>query len=501
MHTGFIFGVILIYFIVLFVISLLTGKSTSNDTFFRAGKKSPWLVVSFGMIGASLSGVTFISIPGVVGAQGLNSQYAYMQMVAGYTCGYFVIAYLLLPLYYRLNLTSIYSYLRERFGPITNKVSALFFMISRGLGASIRLYLVVIVLQYFLMDRLNISFYTTSALTIMLIWIYTFRGGLKTVVWTDTLQTAFMLGSVVLTIIYICKELHLGITDIIPAIQKQDLGKVFFFENGWSNVNYFWKHFLAGIFTTIAMTGLDQDMMQKNLSCKNLKDAQKNMISLGLTLIPINLLFITLGALMYVYADLIGIQVPTMEVQGELVPRYDLLFPYLAIEQWGGYIGIIFLLGLIAAAYSSADSTLTSLTTSFSIDFMGIDRKKNGPNFRKKRTLIHLAFSIILFTFIAAFKLYSEESVINSVFKIAGYTYGPLLGFFAFGQLTKRKIIDWHALPIAILSPISSYYLAQVLKSSLQYETGFELLIFNGLICIFFMYLSSLIFSLCENKS
>ncbi len=500
MSTSLIFGLIASYFFLLLIISLYTGRKNNNVMFFLAGKNSPWFVVAFGMIGASLSGVTFISIPGVVGAGGHNSQYAYMQMVAGYTVGYFIIAYVLLPLYYRLNLTSIYAYLQQRFGGATNKVSSLLFIVSRTLGAAIRLYLVVLVLQYFLMDDLGVSFYTTTGVTILLIWLYTFRGGIKTVVWTDLFQTACMLMAVVLAIIFMMKELQLDLGGAFTAIKEQGLGKMFFFEEGWKNSNYFWKHFIGGIFITIVMTGLDQDMMQKNLSCRNLKDAQKNVISLGLVLLPINLVFLTLGALMYVYINKLGLSVPTVDVDGVMTSKPDLLFPYLALEQWGGYLGIIFIIGLIAAAYSSADSTLTALTTSFSIDILGVDPNKENSSFMPKRYLIHFGFSLLLFVFIAAFKIIDNDSVINSVFKVAGYTYGPLLGFFAFGLLTHLKICDEHAWAIALISPLLTGVGVYLLAHYLNYKTGFELVVFNGLITFGLLWLDAQTTSLSRSR-
>ncbi len=475
------------YFLVLITISFLTSKNSSNDDFFRGGKKSPWFVVAFGMIGASLSGVTFVSIPGVVGAGGQNQQFSYMQVVLGYVLGYAIVANLLLPLYYRLNLTSIYTYLGVRFGTYSNKVGSILFILSRTIGASFRLYLIVIVLQKFLMDSLGVPFYMTTAIAILLIWIYTFRGGIKTIVWTDTLQTLCMLVAVLVAIFLIADSLNIDAGGLVAEIQKSDYSQLFFFEDGWSDRNNFFKQFIGGAFITIVMTGLDQDMMQKNLTCKNLPDAKKNMYTLSISLVFTNILFLTLGALLFIYMDRHGLAIPTQEVGGEIKQRFDLVFPTLALTQFPFYVGVLFLIGLVAAAYSSADSALTSLTTSFSVDFLNADQK-DSQAFKKTRTLVHLMFSLLLFVVILFFWYLNDDSVINSLFTAAGYTYGPLLGLFAFGLFTKYKLKDVLVIPVAIIAPIVTFLLSRYSKSLFGgYEMGFELLIVNGVITFLFL--------------
>ena len=352
-------AVIIGYFLFLIVISMITSRGANNQTFFTANKKSPWYLVAFGMIGTSLSGVTFISIPGVVGAGGYNMNLSYMQMVMGYLVGYLVIATVLMPLYYKLNLTTIYGYLRQRFGVVSYKTGAGFFLISRIVGASFRLFLVAIVLQSFVMNSLGVSFYATVAITIILIWIYTYRGGIKTIVWTDTVQTTCMLGAVILTIYAIGSSLDLSIGGLWGEISSAGYTKMFYFGDGWSDPNNFYKQFISGALIAIVMTGLDQDMMQKNLTCKSLGDAQKNVFTFSFILIFANLLFLILGGLLYVYSMKSGIAIPD---------RTDLMYPEIALNHLGSGIGIIFILGLIAAAYSSADSALTALTTSYCID-------------------------------------------------------------------------------------------------------------------------------------
>lgn len=481
MNSSIILLVIAGYFLILLLFSFATSRNTTNDTFFRANRKSPWYMVAFGMIGASLSGVTFLSIPGVVGAGGVNSNLAYMQIVFGYIFGYIIIAEVLLPLYYRLNLTSIYSYLEQRFGWTSHKTGALLFIVSKVVGAAFRLFLVVIVLQRFLMDTLGIPFYITAIIAIALIWLYTYRGGIKTIVWTDTLQTAAMLTSLVVSIIILAQELDLNtFKEVLHTIKNSEYSQMFFFENGWSDGNYFWKQFFSGMFITIVMTGIDQDMMQKNLTCRTLKDAKKNMYSLGFALVPVNLLFLTLGIMLFMYMQKFGITVPTEEIAGVLKPRYDLVYPTIALKYFSPAIGIVFLIGVVAAAYSSADSALTSLTTSFSIDFLGIDKKEN-ENFKRKRNFIHLGFSIILLSVLLIFWFLNDESVINTLFTAAGYTYGPLLGLFTFGLFTKYKIKDKAVPFIAILAPILTYLFSTYSQKILWgYQVGFELLIING---------------------
>jgi len=458
------------YFVVLILISYFTGKEDSNAAFFKANKSAPWYVVAFGMIGASLSGVTFISVPGWIEA----SNFSYMQVVLGYTLGYLVIGTVLLPLYYKLNLTSIYTYLGERFGDYSYKTGASFFLISRVVGASFRLFLVANVLQIILFDDLGIQFWQTVTITVLLIWLYTFKSGIKTIVWTDTLQTLFMLIAVGVTIYFVSDELGLTGGNVLSYVLDNDLSKTFFFDDIKSS-NYFWKQFLSGAFIAIVMTGLDQDMMQKNLTCKSLKDAQKNMFWFTIVLVIVNFIFLSLGLLLTMYAKEHGIDA-----------HKDDLFPILAKNYLGTGVFIFFLLGLISAAYSSADSALTSLTTSFSIDILDIEKKYDAQKQVSIRKQIHVAVSILLILVIVAFKyLIKDESVISKLFVFAGYTYGPLLGLYAFGLFTKWQVREKIVPIIAILSPILSYIISVNSLAWFGFEFGFFILILNG--CITFL--------------
>jgi SSS family transporter len=460
---------ILIYFAILIAISFFTGKDADNNSFFLANRKSPWYVVAFGMIGASLSGVTFISVPGWVG----NSQFSYMQVVLGYLVGYFVIATILMPLYYRLNLTTIYTYLKERFGNTSYKTGAAYFLLSRTIGSAFRLYIVANVLQITVFDKWKVPFEITVIITILFIWLYTFKGGIKTIIWTDTLQTLFMLLAVGLSIWLIGKDLGLGITEMIDTISKSKYSQIFFFDDV-NDKRYFWKQFISGIFIAISMTGLDQDMMQKNLSCKNLKEAQINMFSFSFVLVFVNLFFLALGALLYIYAETKGIEIPK---------RSDDLYPMLATQ---GYlnitVGVFFIIGLIAAAYSSADSALTALTTSFCIDIIDIKNKPIDKQ-EKIRKQVHIGISLVMALVIIIFRIINDDSVISAVFTAAGYTYGPLLGLFAFGLITKISIKDKWVPIVCILSPIICYILNIYSKDIFfGYQIGFELLLLNGIL-------------------
>ena len=458
------------YFVVLILISYFTGKEDSNAAFFKANKSAPWYVVAFGMIGASLSGVTFISVPGWIEA----SNFSYMQVVLGYTLGYLVIGTVLLPLYYKLNLTSIYTYLGERFGDYSYKTGASFFLISRVVGASFRLFLVANVLQIILFDDLGVQFWQTVTITVLLIWLYTFKSGIKTIVWTDTLQTLFMLIAVGVTIYFVSDQLGLTGGNVLSYVLDNDLSKTFFFDDIKSS-DYFWKQFLSGAFIAIVMTGLDQDMMQKNLTCKSLKDAQKNMFWFTIVLVIVNFIFLSLGLLLTMYAKEHGIDA-----------HKDDLFPILAKNYLGTGVFIFFLLGLISAAYSSADSALTSLTTSFSIDILDIEKKYDAKKQVSIRKQIHVAVSILLILVIVAFKyLIKDESVISKLFVFAGYTYGPLLGLYAFGLFTKWQVRDKIVPIIAILSPILSYIISVNSLAWFGFEFGFFILILNG--CITFL--------------
>lgn len=465
---------ILIYFAVLILISYLTGKDDSNEVFFKAERKSPWYVVAFGMVGASLSGVTFISVPGWVDA----TQFSYMQIVLGYVVGYFIVAYVLMPVYYRLNVTSIYQYLDDRFGIVSYKTGATFFFISRVLGAAFRLFLVASVLQYFVFDSWGVPFEITVILSILLIWIYTFRGGIKTIVWTDTLQTLFMIAASFAAIYYINEKIDWSFSEFLASSELKSYSKTFFFDN-FLEKNHFAKSFIGGMFITICMTGLDQDMMQKNLTCKNLKDAQKNMLSFSIVLLFVTFVFILLGALLFIYAGKFGISTPI--VDGQI--KTDLLFPEIALNGGLGVgIGIIFILGLIAAAYSSADSALTSLTTSFCIDFLNIEKREKDrqKNIRKR---VHIGMSVLLVIVIIIFKYVLEDNVISSLLQVASYTYGPLLGLFAFGIFTNYSIRDNFVWLIAIFSVILTYLINLYSEELLGgYIFGFELLPLNGFI-------------------
>lgn len=462
------------YFGLLMLISFLTSKTGSNNEFFKAEKQSPWYLVAFGMIGASLSGITFISVPGAVEA----GEFGYFQVVLGYILGYAVIAFVLLPIYYRLNVTSIYEYLEQRFGVVSYKMGAFFFFISRVLGASFRLYLVAIVLQRFVFDAYGIPFFVTVILSIVMIWMYTFRAGIKTIVWTDTLQTLFMLVAVGASIVLINNELGWSFGEFLASEELQSYNKVFFTDDFLAR-GHFIKSFLGGMFITICMTGLDQDMMQKNLTCPSLKDAQKNVISFTVVLLVVNFLFLLLGALLFIYAAKENITLPTMDGK----TRTDLLFPEIALNgNLGLGLGIMFLLGLIAAAYSSADSALTSLTTSFSIDFLDL---KNKPEHKQKfiRKQVHIGMSILLIVVVIIFKELNDSTVIDKLLTVAGYTYGPLLGLFSFGIFTKYTIKDKYVWIVTIVSVILTMILGNIPSEALGgYVIGYELLIINGLI-------------------
>ena len=463
-----------LYFLVLLIISYFTGKNDSNADFFKAGRQSPWYLVAFGMVGASLSGVTFISVPGWVEA----SQFSYMQVVLGYLVGYFVVAFLLLPIYYRLNLTSIYEYLKDRFGETSHKTGAFFFFVSRVLGAAFRLFLVAIVLQQFVFDEYGVPFEITVVLSILLIWIYTNKGGIKTIVWTDTLQTTFMILAVVLSIILITRELNWTFGEFLSSAEFEEYSQFLFLDDFLAR-NHFLKSFVGGMFVTICMTGLDQDMMQKNLTCKNLKEAQINMVSFSFVLVGVTFLFMLLGVLLFIYASKNGIAMPQMDGS----PKTDLLFPAIALNSGLGLtLSITFMLGLIAAAYSSADSALTSLTTSFCVDFLQIEKKSETAQKRiRKRT--HIWMSGVLVIVIIAFKYILSSNVIDSLLTVAGYTYGPLLGLFAFGIFTKYRIKDHLVWVVALASVVIIAIIGSLKPAYLGgYQLGYELLPLNGLL-------------------
>ncbi|MEX0967410.1 MAG: sodium:solute symporter [Bacteroidia bacterium] len=506
MHPGIILSILGGYFLFLVLISYFTArKATDNATFFVANKNAPWYLVAFGMIGASLSGVTFISLPGWVG----STQFSYFQVVLGYMVGYFVIATVLMPLYYRLNLTTIYTYLETRFGKVSHKTGSFFFLLSRTIGSAFRLYLVAVVFQVFIFDKWGMPFWVSVFVSLMLILVYTFRGGIKTIIWTDTLQTLFMLLALITTIIYVVNTLDLGFFEITREISQSNLSRIFFFDD-WRSPQYFYKQFISGAFIAIVMTGLDQDMMQKNLTCRSLRDAQKNMFTFSITLLPVNLLFLGLGVLLLMFASANNIPLPE---------RTDYIYPSLAMDHLPAFAGIVFLLGLTAAAYSSADSALAALTTSICVDFLGFKSEEVKPGInndpamvtpatgtRRVRSLIHIGITVLLFFVIMIFHRLNDESVINAIFKIAGYTYGPLLGLFVMGIFTKKKVRDRWVVLVCFLSPILTFIISLASEGELGalfmdysaelgqtidifaayifqgYRFSFELLLINGLL-------------------
>ena len=469
MTPTLIFISFLAYTILLFAVTWITTRKANNESFYIGNKASPWFVVAYGMIGASLSGVTFMSVPGWVGA----TQFSYLLVVAGYLIGYTVIATILMPMYYRLNLTSIYSYLEQRFGFWSYKTGAFFFLLSRTIGASFRMFLVVNVLQVFVFDAWNIPFIVTVSIFIALIILYTLKGGIKTIIWTDTLQTTFMLLAVGLSIYLISKDLQFDFRHLISTVWKSDYSDIVVTD--WHSKQFFLKQILSGAFIAIVMTGLDQEMMQKNLSCRNIGDAQKNMFSFSLVLVFVNLMFLFLGAVLYIFSTKHGIELPT---------RTDDLFPMIAIKYLGPLAGLVFIIGLISAAYPSADGALTSLTTSFTIDFLGLNKREDLNEEQKKRMRykVHLSFAFLLLLVIVLFRAINDRAVIDKLFTVAGYTYGPLLGLFAFGMLTKRALPNGTLLvAAAIIAPVICYVLQWALAQNPSgYQIGIELMILNG---------------------
>ncbi|HEY8513344.1 MAG TPA: sodium:solute symporter [Cyclobacteriaceae bacterium] len=468
MSPWLVLSIISGYFVMLIVMAVVTSRGATSQTFFTGNRQSPWYLVAFGMIGTSISGVTFISIPGEVG----TSQFAYFQVVLGYVVGYTVIRKVLLPLYYRLNLVSIYEYLDSRFGFWAYKSGAFFFLLSRVIGASFRLFLAAMVLQLAIFDAAGIPFWVTVLVTIFLIWVYTFKGGIKTIVWTDSLQTTFLIAALIFTIFFISQELDLSLIGLGELVSKSEYSRIFVWD--WQSPYNFFKQFISGAFIAIVMTGLDQDLMQKNLTCRNLEEAQKNMYWFTILLVFVNLLFLTLGALLYLYAEHEGIAVPA---------RTDELYPMLAIQYFPVALGIAFLLGITAAAYASSDSALAALTTSFCVDFLGFKQTDEETRQRTRtRVLVHVGFSLLICAVIIVFQIINDQSVVTSVFKAAGYTYGPLLGMFSFGIFSKRKVRDRWVPYVCVLSPILSYILSANSKDVLfGYEFGFEILLVNGL--------------------
>jgi Na+/proline symporter len=469
--------IMVVYFCALIGISILTSRGADTNTFFTANRQSPWFLVAFGMIGASLSGLTFISVPGNVGKTG----FGYFQIVLGYLVGYWVIIGVLMPLYYRLHLVSIYTYLEQRLGFWSYKTGAMLFLVSRTIGSSLRLYLAATVLQLFLFDAWNFPFWVTVVITIVLIWVYTFKGGIKTIVWTDTFQTVFLVAAVIISVWQITIQLNWSLTDMVNVVASSDYSKIFFFDDPNAKT-YFWKQFIGGAFITITMTGMDQEIMQKNLTCKTLGDAQKNMFWFSIILVVVNLLFLVLGALLYFYSAANSVALPASS---------DELFPMLAFNHLGLAVGVFFLLGITASSYASADSALAGLTTSFCIDFLNF-KNKEEPQKKREKFIVHVCFSLLFLIVILIFKEINRKSVIDAVLTIAAFTYGPLLGLFSFGIITKRQVRGSLVPVICIVSPIICYMLNQNSARWFNgYEIGLEILLINGLITFFGLLLIS----------
>ncbi len=480
MSSSIILLCILIYFCLLIGIAYFTGKNANSESYFLGNKKSLWFVVAFGLIGDSLSGVTYISVPGSVKA----AQFNYFQMVLGYVIGYWAISYVLLPIYYKMQLTSIYTYLQNRIGSVSQRTGAFFFLLSRIIGAGARLYLAAIVLQRFVFDGFGIPFPITVSVIILLMLIYTYKGGIKTLVWTDMMQSSFLLLGVICSIIFICNEMHLSLGDMIAEVKKSEYAQVFFWD--WKAKNYFWKQFFGGAFIAICMTGLDQNMMQKNLSCKSLNEAQKNLNAFSFIVVLVNLLFLALGALLYIYANSKQITIPE---------RGDELFPFLAFNHLGMFAGLVFVIGLTAATFNSADSVLTTLTTSFYIDFLRKDTD-NTEEHTKLRTVIHIGFAVVLLITVLLFKLFSDQSMIFLVMDIAAITYGPLLGLFAFGIFTNKNPKDALVPLVCLVSAGICVFLYSATKQKVAWLNGYafgqELLIINGFITFIGLWIISL---------
>jgi len=473
-----ILAIFLIYTVILFAVTWITARKADSQSFFIGNKSSIWFVVAYGMIGASLSGVTFMSVPGWV----KDTQFSYMVVVLGNLFGYAVIALVLLPLYYRLKLTSIYTYLNQRFGYWSYKTGAAFFILSRTLGASLRMFLVINVMQIFVFDAWNVPFWINVFIFIVLIILYTLKGGIKTIIWTDTFQTTFMLLAVVLTVVFISRDLNISLPKLFTAVKDSPASNMFILD--WSHPRFFLKQFFSGMFITISMTGLDQEMMQKNLSCRNIREAQKNMFTFSAILVFVNLVFLFLGALLLIYA----------QAKGVVVASSDDLFPTIAIKFLGPLAGIVFLVGLISAAFPSADGAMTSLTTSVSIDFLGLDQRKGISEVKRTRIryAVHLSIALVFFISVMIFSVLENKAVIDKLFTIAGYTYGPLLGLYSFGLFTSRRVSDRVTPVIAILSPVICYILSRFSVELFNgYKFGFELLLLNG----FLTFMGLLLFS------
>lgn len=471
MTPTLILTVVALYSLLLFVVVWITSRNADNESYFIGNKSSRWYIVAYGMIGASLSGVTFMSVPGAVA----TTQFSYMQVVFGYMIGYTVIALILMPVYYSMNLTSIYTYLEKRFGNASYKTGSFFFILSRTIGASFRIYIVINVLQTFVFDAWEIPFVVTVATFMVLILLYTYKGGVKTIVWTDTLQTTFMLITVIVSVVMISGQLGISLTDLLGEVMRSEISKIY--VGDVLSPNYFWKNFLGGAFIAIAMTGLDQEMMQKNLSCKNIGEAKKNMFSFAAVLLVVNFLFLILGAVLVFYATQNNMAID---------PKHtDNLFPDIALNHLGTITGLMFIVGLISAAYPSADGALTALTTAFCYDFLRLNKKENlsEESLKRTRIIVHISFAVILLLMIVLFRVINNDAVIRNLFKVAGYTYGPLLGLFAFGFLTKWKITDKWVPLVCVISPAIAYLIGEYAPQIFDgYKFGFEMIIVNGLI-------------------
>lgn len=499
-----VLAILVLYFTMLMGVAWFTGRNVGNEGFFLANRKIPWYVVAYAMIGTSISGVTFISIPGKVGGTGLNMAFSYMQMIFGYLLGYLFIATVLMPMYYRLQLTSIYGYLEQRLGYWSYKTGAGFFILSRTLGSATRMFLAATVLQLFVFGPIGIPFLVTVTLMLALIYAYTYTGGLKTIIWTDTIMTTFFLAALIFTVATIGNSLNLRAMEIIPNVLGGRYGQIFFFDHFLTNPNHFVKQFIGGALIAVVMTGLDQDLMQKNLACKNIKEAQKNMFVFCIYLVIINFLFLTLGALLYMYAGSLGLEIPM---------RTDHLYPKIAFDHLGTAAGVFFILGLIASTYASSDSALTALTTSFCVDFLNFEKKQTQVDpyagdreakqieldrgQRRARTYVHLGFSVLFVLIILLLDAWSNDAVINLVFRIAGYTYGPLLGLFAFGMFTKLHLHDWYLklplqkinktwknfnIPVVVLICLAAPMLSWAIEVNVKswFDIGFLTILLNG---------------------
>lgn len=479
MNSYIILFIIAAYFGILLLIAWITGrKSSNNEAFFLGNRKSPWYIVSIGMVGASLSGVTFISVPGMVRSIDMT----YMQTVLGFFVGYILIAKILLPLYYKLQLTTIYSYLRDRIGPHSYKTGASFFLLSKIVGAAARLYLVVLILQHYVFNTWNIPFFITVIICIFLVWLYTYRSGIKTIIWTDTLQTLCLIAMLIVIIWQVKDKMGLDFGSMIQTIHSSPHFRIFEFDD-WNSPQHFVKQFFSGIFITIVMTGLDQDMMQKNLSCKSLKDAQKNMYAYGFAFTPVNFLFLSLGVLLLTLAYQQHIELPAL--------NDDILPMFCTSGILGHSILIFFTIGIIAAAFSSADSALTALTTSFCIDILGIEKEK-AEQAKRTRLAVHLLISALFALIILVFKAVNNRSVIDAIYMIASYTYGPLLGLFLFGLFTKKRPRDKYVPYICLLSPLICFTIDHLTKQYTGYVFGYEMLMLNGSITFFGLWLASI---------